>query len=361
MTKMKVTVNQKELHNTLRVMAKVATMKATTKALTCVRLTGRDGKLTITATATDLNLTRTMGCDGDIDVCFFAGIGAALTKPTKPRQPDTVEISVEDESTVNISVEGMTTNLPAVPVEDFPDTVVDEESEHLSTLGTGKLIEALAYVAPVASRDATRPRTNCVALLSGGRVAATDGHRLHTFPVPMTADREVLIPLPAVKTLQTLLKEDLFLQMDVFPQLTNRLRVTVGDWRLETKLLETAFPPVDKVVPKSFDSRVTLEAAQMYRALTRMKGLVKSTGVKLTLNDTVRLESVDPDFGNATIIINHLENTHTGDDLHIGFTLQYMLDAIGKEGVISLELNGSMDPLVVRREQSVGVVMPRRI
>jgi DNA polymerase-3 subunit beta len=87
-------------------------------------------------------------------------------------------------------------------------------------------------------------------------------------------------------------------------------------------------------------------------------------GVKMSASaDCLALTADHPDVGEAREEIDH---EMTGDPVAIGFNPKYMtelLSALDSDRVV-IELNGELDPLVVRTmsgEGLLGVIMPMRV
>ena len=354
-------VNQKEFYRTLQQMSKVADDRASLAALRHVHLNARDGKLTIVATDMTQTLRRQLPCDGDIDVCTPVKTLVAMTKPSSSKVSDVVELSVLETGKVEVISEGVCIHLEAFTSAEYPDTVPDVEDDFLAICENKAVVEALAFTVPVASVDLTRPHICCVALRDDLAIA-TDGHRLHTHPLHLGNADELLVPVASARSLLSILKDGESVKIATFPKEHNMMRFETGDWQLDTKLLTSPFPPYKQILPVGHDTVVRLDADKMFRALKRLDTLAKGAGVRMCVNGAVHLHSEHPDVGDASIIVDVIESNHVGDELHIGFNPAYMLDAIGKKGIVSVEMAGSLDPLVIHHSDDItGVVMPMKI
>jgi DNA polymerase III sliding clamp (beta) subunit (PCNA family) len=196
--------------------------------------------------------------------------------------------------------------------------------------------------------------------LGPDRIAATDGHRLHVSPLPAAIPEALLIPLGTATVLRRLLDDG---EHVVVARGGDVIRIRVGSWQVETKLVEARFPPVDKVVPPRDRSvHISLETAVLRRALERVSRLSKDGSVRVVVNGTITLATSDPDLGDAEVVVPVLESNHTGDDLVTGFKLAYLRDAVATQhDTIDLGMDRPTDGLRIDAGDRLAVVMPMRL
>jgi len=353
-------INRRALHGALTILNKVADHKSALAALHHVKIAAARGTVTVTTTNLDQTLEVELPGEGELTICLPAKVLASLVKPQSKDDGGDVIFEVLDENTVIVRTDGIRTHLATFPVEGFP-AVNDDEFNLVALWPTRPLREALAFTLPCVSDDQTRPHICCLAL-TDDRVAATDGHRLQFGPAPTELPEPLLLPVPTARVLQQLLKTA---DQVVIARTDDAVKMRVGGYTLTSKLVLAEFPPVDQVIPRTFDHEVTVDAQAFARAVKRLSALTNGsrTGVRMVVNGVIELSSSDPDVGEAKVVVEPIENTHEGDDFVAGFNIGYLLDAIGKsKGQVSLKLAGRLDPLRVDHEDGrLGVVMPMRL
>jgi DNA polymerase-3 subunit beta len=348
-------VNRRALHEALSILVRVADYKSTIQALRCVKLDAKDGQLRLTATNLDQTLTAEIPGEGDLTICLPAKALAQLAKP-EPKTSGDLDIEPIDGSIVAIKAEGVVVRLATMTIEDFPSEN-DDEFNLVAMWPAGKLADSLAFCTPAVSTDETRPHICCISL--DEVMAATDGHRLHTATLPSQLSEPILLPVPTAKILQRILKGA---DNIVIARSEKSLKLRVGIYTLETKLVDSTFPPIDQVIPKRHDTRLVVDADQFAKVVKRVGMLSNTRGVKMIVNGRIELSSSDEEC-EANVIVEPLENNHDGEDIVMGLNMAFLFDAMGKEkGNVSISLAGPLDPIRVdHTDGRLSVIMPMRI
>ncbi|MDD5310035.1 MAG: hypothetical protein PHU25_22185, partial [Deltaproteobacteria bacterium] len=282
----------------------------------------------------------------------------ALAKPESRKDTGLVSIDVAD-LTATILVDGVTSKLPALPAEDFPE-VMSADGLSLVALWPAKdLHDALAYVLPAANDDVTRPHL-CGVNLSDNRAKATDGHRLHIATLPTAIPEGMFLSTDAANTLVHILSGD---GQVVLARTESTLRARCGAWTLDAKLKTETFPDVDQAVPsvKTMATRLTVEPQAVRRAMSRIGKITRRGCFKMVVNGVVTL-SADSDEGSTEFVLPTVSNTHVGTDLITGFNAVYLAEAVnGSSETAEIHLGGVLDPMRIDFEGKTAVVMPVRI
>ena len=137
------------------------------------------------------------------------------------------------------------------------------------------------------------------------RAVATDGHRLAKAEMPAPAGSAgmpgVIVPRKTVGEIQKLLEDP---ATEVAVSLSDtKIRLTIGDLVLTSKLIDGTFPDYERVIPKANDKVLTLDKADFERAVDRVSTISADRGraVKLSLSDDKMVLAVNnPDSGSAT-------------------------------------------------------------
>ncbi len=352
-------VNRTALSNALRELARITPSKPSMPILSHVLVQAVGGVLTLRATDVNTTLTAELEADGDLAACCIPLKPlAAMCKLESKRDTGTVAIDLDD-TTATVIVDGVTSKLPTLPADDFPQDA-NAPFQLVGVWPERPFAEAINHVLPAASNDATRPHLCCVALV-GDTAVATDGHRLHTAKLPAATPEPLLLPVPAASALCHILTGD---DAVVIAKADKRLKLRVRGWTLETRLVDAEFPPYEQVIPRSSEVHLSVDTAQLTRAFKRLAGVSLGRGVRVAVNGSIELSASDPGHGESRLTVTLLENDHVGDDdLVLGVNPAYVIDALGKDArPVRLNLGGCLDPLVVRHDDGrLAVVMPMRV
>ena len=162
------------------------------------------------------------------------------------------------------------------------------------------------------------------------RAVATDGHRLALAEIPIetsaSTPQQVIMPRKGIQELLRLL-EDAETPARIQIGL-NHVRIALPETRFTSKLIDGKFPDYQKVIPKTNSKSVLANREGLKQALTRTSILSneKYRGVRLTLApNSLRIQSHNPEQEEAE---EELEINYQGEQLEIGFNVNYLLDAV---------------------------------
>ena len=145
-----------------------------------------------------------------------------------------------------------------------------------------------------------------------------------------------------------------------------KIRFTIGDVVLTSKLIDGTFPDYGRVIPQNNDKELVVDKRDFENAVDRVSTISSERGraVKLALSAGKLVLSVtNPDSGSAT---EELEVEYASDALDIGFNSRYLLDIAaqldGEVAVLRLADPGS--PTLIEDKDAKGslyVLMPMRV
>ena len=199
------------------------------------------------------------------------------------------------------------------------------------------------------------------------KLVATDGHRLSYASGLLQQDYgklEAILPRKAVHELAKLLgdSED-ELEITVFAA---QVRFRFGGVEMTTKVIEGKFPDYARVIPVSYQKRISVDRMTLLQALQRAAILAneKFRGVRWVLTaNNLRISCTNNEQEEAQ---EELEVTYNGEPLDVGFNVSYLLDVLNNLGDEQVECafgdaNSSMLVTVPGRADFKYVVMPMRI
>jgi len=280
----------------------------------------------------------------------------------------------EDRAILTIRAGRSHFTLQTLPDSDFPDIAAGEMAHKfvLSAIDLKRLIEKTQFAI---STEETRYYLNGIYLHTADvgmetmlRAVATDGHRLAQveFAAPSGTDGMpgVIVPRKTVNEVQRLIEDA---NADVAIELSpSKIRFTLGDVVLTSKLIDGTFPDYGRVIPLGNDKQLEVNKHEFEQAVDRVSTISSERGraVKLSLSGGRLVLSVtNPDSGSAT---EEFEVVYEADPIDIGFNSRYLLDIAaqieGETAVLKLSDPGS--PTLIQDKDAKGalyVIMPMRV
>lgn len=372
---MKVTVERAELLKSLGHVHRVVERRNTIPILANVLLRAEGSKLALKATDLDLEVIEPIAAE--------VGASGATTVPAHmfhdivrklPEGAQVVLESLADRASLAIRAGRSRFTLQTLPESDFPDLAAGEMT-HRFNVGAADLKRLIDKTQFAISTEETRYYLNGIYLHNSPatdapmlRAVATDGHRLAQFefaaPAGAIGMPGVIIPRKTVGELQRLIENG---EAEVGIELsTSKIRFTLGEMVLTSKLIDGTFPDYARVIPLGNDKELKVDKPDFEAAVDRVSTVSSERGraVKLSLSGTRLLLSVtNPDSGSAT---EEIEVEYDGEPLDIGFNSRYLLDIAtqidGERAIFKLADPGS--PTLIRDDAGGGalyVLMPMRV
>lgn len=199
------------------------------------------------------------------------------------------------------------------------------------------------------------------------RAVATDGHRLALSELELgrKAEREdqVIVPRKGIMELARLLDGDEELELAIG---SNHIRVQRGGIRLTSKLVDGRFPDYSRVIPTDPPNVLKADRVVLRQALQRAAILSneKYRGVRLEVSaGSVVIQANNPEQEEA---VETVEVEYDGDELEIGFNVNYLLDALNAVESDEVRVgmtDGNSSCLITAQdgERTKYVVMPMRL
>ena len=366
---MKFTIDRETLLKPLQQVIGVVERRQTLPVLGNLLLTAGDKGIQVTAT--DLEVEIQAGVESQVDE------GGEITVPARKLldickalpEGAKVQMSVKDHR-VQIRSGKSRFTLSTLPAGDFP-VVEQVQGETRFSIPQNRLRELIERTHFSMAQQDVRYYLNGLLLeISSSllRAVATDGHRLAMCDMQSDVDlpgrQQVIVPRKGIQELLRLL-EDSDTPVDVEVG-TNHIRVSRGDLRFTSKLVDGRFPDYERVLPKGGDKRVLADRELLRQALSRTSILSneKYRGIRLNLDkNIVKIQSHNPEQEEAD---EEFEVDYQGGGLEIGFNVNYLLDVLGsvRSDQVELTLSDSNSSCLIRQpgsDQYRYVVMPMRL
>jgi DNA polymerase-3 subunit beta len=372
---MKVTVERAQLLKSLGHVHRVVERRNTIPILANVLVRAERSRLSLKAT--DLDLEVTEGLAAEVSPGGSTTVPAHMFYEIVRKLPEGAQILLEasgDRAVLAIRAGRSRFTLQTLPESDFPDLAAGEMS-HTFQIAAADLKRLIDRTQFAISTEETRYYLNGIYLHSAGtakaqtlRAVATDGHRLAQVELPLPAGANgmpgVIVPRKTVGEVRRLVDDA---DGEVTVELSSgKIRFSMGDVVLTSKLIDGTFPDYGRVIPLGNDKELVVDKKEFEAAVDRVSTVSSERGraVKLSLTSGRLVLSVtNPDSGSAT---EEIEVEYAADPLDIGFNSRYLLDIAaqidGEVAVLKLADPGS--PTLIQDREAKGalyVLMPMRV
>jgi DNA polymerase-3 subunit beta len=327
---MKLTAPREEILGPLQSVIGVVERRQTMPVLSNVLIGARNNRLSITGSDLEVELVAAKNLAvaqaGEVTVPGrkFLDICRAIPEKTE------VTLSTEgDRLTIRAGRSRFT--LSTLPAVEFP--VIEEiNAQQTLTVPQGEFRRLIDKTHFSMAQQDVRYYLNGMMLEAEGkqlRAVATDGHRLALCEtellVPAKTRQQVIVPRKGVLELQRVLGTEGNIELAIG---TNHVRAQIGDIRFTSKLIDGRFPEYGRVIPANANRVIDADREVLRQALQRTAILSneKFRGIRLTIKpDLLTLQAHNPEQEEAE---EQLEVSYAGDEIEIGFNVNYLLDAL---------------------------------
>lgn len=200
------------------------------------------------------------------------------------------------------------------------------------------------------------------------RIVATDGHRLACVESPLpngaSAMPGVIVPRKTVAEVRKLL-DDTSVEEVVIALSENKIRFSMEDVALTSKLIDGTYPDYERVIPTDNDKELELNVKELAAAVDRVSVVAERTrAIKvLTSKNKIVITTSSPDLGSA---MEEMEAKYDSGNLEIGYNFRYLLDILAEvkgENVRISFADGSSPSVIHDTSDSsaIYVLMPMRV
>ncbi|HSV16957.1 MAG TPA: DNA polymerase III subunit beta [Casimicrobiaceae bacterium] len=353
----------------LQAVSGIVERRHTLPILANVLLEQKDGRLNVTATDLEMQITAVSelaGKDGQSTT-----VGARKLQDLLRALPDDASLNVDATgSKMTVRAGRSRFNLQTLPATDYPRITLGAEQLQTISLPQNQLRALLRLAEFAMAQQDIRYYLNGMLLVleaASLQAVATDGHRLSWASIAVDGSftrQEVILPRKTVLELAKLLADvDEPVTIDI---LANQARFRFGNVELVSKVVDGKFPDYNRVIPTGHTKQIELPRSELLAALQRAAILSneKFRGVRLVLgDDTLRIICTNSEQEEAE---EEIEVPYKGDALDIGFNITYLLDALSNLSSEQVrfafgDANSSALVTMPDRDDYKYVVMPMRI
>ncbi len=367
---MRFVISREALIKPLQLVAGVVERRQTMPVLSNILLVANDGMLSMTGTDLEVELVARIPLQEMAEAGSVTIPARKLMDICKSLSDDAlVEVQVADDK-ARIKAGRSRFSLATLPAADFPN--VEDSPEALTiSLPQNSLRQLIEKTGFSMAQQDVRYYLNGMLLEvrdSMLRAVSTDGHRLATCTTPVDADasldHQIIIPRKGILELARLLQGgDTSVTLVIG---ASHIRAVVGDFTFTSKLVDGKFPDYNRVIPRNGDKVLLGDRQELRQVFTRIAILSneKYRGVRLNLSNAmlqVTANNPEQEEAEETLAVDY-----EGQDLEIGFNVNYLLDVLSilNSDVVRIILSDANSSALVQgydENDALYVVMPMRM
>jgi len=365
---MKFSAARDALLKPLQAVIGVVERRQTMPILANLLLVAKEGQLSITAT--DLEVELVANADVVIDTDGEITVPGRKLLDICRALPEDAEITLSlggDKLAVRSGKSRF--SLTTLPAAEFP-TVEELSGSNALEVPQETLVRLFEKTHFSMAQQDVRYYLNGLLIETGSKVlraVATDGHRLALCEVALenadAPEQQVIVPRKGVLELQRLLSGEGLVELELG---SNHIRVQLEGIRFTSKLIDGRFPEYERVIPAEADNELVADRETFKAALQRTAILSneKYRGIRLIIRDNgVVLQAHNPEQEEAE---EELEVSYKGQDIEIGFNVNYLVDALGaiESDEVTLSIVDGNSSCLLRepgKNDCKYVVMPMRL
>lgn len=278
---------------------------------------------------------------------------------------DWIEIELLDSNLVLVKSEKSEFKINGIVADNFPniDFSLDGDKIVLNASLLNSIINETTFAT---SHEEVRPvltGVNFSCKENKLTCVATDSFRLAKKDIELSDSHNFNINVPAkcLNEAVKLIKDDEFINIYISNQ---KIVFDLNDIIIQSRLINGNYPDVSHLIPSSFETNLSVNRKNFLESLDRANVLSINTSnftVTLEKNSSfLTLSSKSQEVGSINEIIDYIN--FEGSELLISFNSRFVNEAIKSfnSDEITLYFNGSMNPIIIKTENSntVQLVLP---
>ncbi len=376
---MKVSCLQENLTKGLGVVSRAVASRSTTlPVLSNIMLSTDNGRLKLAATNLEIGINCWIGAKVELEgaITVPARTFADLVNTLPPDRID-MELSVRTQ-TLHLRCGRSEANIKGIDAQEFP-LIPSPEGDEQILVEPDVLKKMINQVAFAAATDESRLMlTGVLTKFDGDQLtmAAADGFRVSvrsaTLDTAVPKSLQVLIPAKALIELARISGEQQDPVQVTFTPSRNQILFHLSNTDLVAQLIDLQFPDYEQIIPKRYNTRTVVSAAEMLKACRAANIFAREAanttrlnivpGGELTpghVNIAARSDETGDNVGEVDAAIE-------GDPITIAFNVRYLLDVLSviDASQISLETTTANNPGVIKPigdSDYIHVIMPMQI
>ena len=373
--KMKFVIERATLLKTLSHVQSIVEKRNTIPVLSNVRIEALADGISFKATDMDTEITEIV--DAKISEQGATTAPAHMLYDIVRKLSDGSEVELtfpDDKGQLTIASGKSKFSLSCIGVEDFP--VISGDALPINfAMSVAELKGVIDRTKFAVSTEETRYYLNGVYMHAKNngatsvlRIVATDGHRLACVESPLPQGAEnlngVIIPRKTIGEIRKLL-DDTTVENVTISMSDNKVRFTLEDVTLTSKLIDGTYPDYERVIPTENDKSLEVSVKSLAAAVDRVSVVAERTrAIKMITGvNHVSITTSSPELGSAQ---EEIEAAYNGEVLEIGYNFRYLLDILAEitGETVKISFADASSPSVIHDtsdNSAVFVLMPMRV
>lgn len=333
-------------------------------------LVAEDNRLRLTGSDYELQIEQTI--PAQVTSAGSATVLARVFADLVSTLPDAdVQLVAEQSDKVLLSCQSSEYELLGLPAEEFPP-MPEVSGDNILSLPCGMLKELVRQTAFAASDDPSRPQLTGLNLMADehsvkicGAEMARLALRSDELEQPVSGNIDVIIPARALVEVSRILgssDEGDTIELGVTQ---NQVVFRLPDVTVVSRLIDGKFPNFEKVIPKEWSKKITVETDKLLIACRRSLA-VAGDSKRLLFSTTdqqlhIKAESGGTGRGHETVDV-----LKEGDEIEIAFDGKLLVEFLGivNADAVDIELTAPLSPAVIRPvegESLIYIQMPMHL
>lgn len=360
---MKFTISRIAFTKALNTVSRAISTKTTIPILTGLKLQVNQNELILTGSDADISIETTVKADNPDNLLAVESEGAIVlharffTDIVKKLPEDTLTIEVGENFQTMITSGQSSFTINGLDANNYPH-LPEIETNTSIPLAADLLKQIISQTVIAVSNQESRPiLTGVHFTLSDTNflAVATDSHRLSqrkvTLENPVNGSFDFVLPGKSLTELSRMIDDT---QDSVTLSVTeNQALFTIGDTLFYSRLLEGNYPDTSRLIPDSFDTRISFDAPELLASIERASLLShesRNNVVKITVKPdekSVTIYGNSPDVGNVEEDMK--PKSVEGNELEISFNPDYMKDALRSfsQATINIDFTSALRPFTL--------------
>lgn len=286
-----------------------------------------------------------------------------------------ISFKLKDKGIININYKKSNFNIHGLPADEFPQLAKVKETKSFSVDGK-TLLEMIERVVFAASTSEDKYVLNGILLETGKtaqdgstlRMVATDGYRLSKVGVKAEGISDVVSVIVPSKAMAEALKiissdPDGIVKFSIG---TDQISLKYKDTFLVSRLIQGQFPDYRQVIPKSTETKISIDLKSLIPALERASVIASQSAniIKVEVKSgQLHIMATAPDVGSIDEILE--VETKGKEKGLVAFNVRLLSDALKvmDSEKVSIELGEALSPGLIRPKDGIDfiyIVMPIR-
>lgn len=281
-------------------------------------------------------------------------------------------ISLESKNnTLEVKTDNYEAVIQGLNAEEFPIIPNIENKEEYLEINSDLLKEALGQVTIASQFSELRPEISgvlCNIQNKALKLVATDSFRLaektissQEFKNTFLEERRIIIPIKTAQEVVRSLKENTPVRIYIDE---NQILFEAAEHKIISRLIDGKFPEYEAIIPKSFETEITLDRDELMNAI-KLTGVLTGQNNDLVVKLNEGKKVIELSAWNQKYGKNHylLPVKSKGAALAITFNWRFLLDTLKvlHGGEIILGLNGESRPALIKTPLDISyfyILMP---